>query len=333
MSVRESLIKHLTSILRASEGTMLVVLCDLNGLSIAKIGRKSDIEIDESQITSIASVTFSASEENWSDLNIKEQIITFSFFEKVCLITIRINQTLLTIVHDYHKEWPLAADSLASSIYFLKTKILEFFGTGDINEENIEVFSNKIRTAIYLFGMGMNVPFVSYKPESHDSTNLLPAISQVLDSLQNMIFIKYSIVIPSGLTLDAREVAGQELPISIEAFSASANVAFQKMKEESAGSSIGDLLCYIAISGEKPENLYGIITVPSGKLNFSTIGDTSNYVDVSFVGLFSLEYGGVPVIGETRNMINSILDLIGRDKITNNFIDTANVLTSHKFDE
>ena len=114
MSVRENLIKHLTSILRGSSGTILVILCDQNGLSIAKIGRKSDIEINSNQITSLAAAAFSASEENWDDLNIKDQVISFSYFDKVCLISIKINQTLLTIVHDYHKEWPLDPDNIAS---------------------------------------------------------------------------------------------------------------------------------------------------------------------------------------------------------------------------
>ncbi|GAH78118.1 unnamed protein product [marine sediment metagenome] len=107
MSVRESLIKHLTSTLRASSSTILVLLCDQNGLSIAKIGRKSDIDIDPNQITSLAAAAFSASAENWDDLNLADQVISFSYFDKVCLITLRINETLLTIVHDYHKEWPL----------------------------------------------------------------------------------------------------------------------------------------------------------------------------------------------------------------------------------
>ena len=83
MSVRDSLIKYLTSILRASEGTVLVLLCDQNGLSIAKIGRKSEIDLNPNQITSLASAAFSASEENWDDLNIKDQVISFSYFDKV----------------------------------------------------------------------------------------------------------------------------------------------------------------------------------------------------------------------------------------------------------
>jgi hypothetical protein len=70
MSVRDSLIKHLTSILRASQSTILVTLCDLNGLSIAKIGRKSEIDINPNQITSLASAAFSTSQESWEDLNI-----------------------------------------------------------------------------------------------------------------------------------------------------------------------------------------------------------------------------------------------------------------------
>ena len=332
MSVRESLIKHLTSILRASSGTVLIILCDQNGLSIAKIGRKSDIEINPNEITSLAAAAFSASAENWDDLNIKDQVISFSYFDKVCLITIRINDTLLTIVHDYHKEWPLDADNLASSMYYLKQKLGEFFGIDEASKAELEDFSNKIRSAIYLFGMGTEVPFVSYTPENFDKTNLLPFISIVLDSIQNPIFIRYSLVVPSGLTIDAREVTGQNLPVSIEAFSASANVAFQKMKEESEGSSIGELLCYIAISGQDPDNFYGLITCPSGKLKFSSLKGTSNIEEVSFIGLFKLTYGGIPVMGESRNIINSILEIIGPEQITENFIKAVNVLTSSKYE-
>jgi len=331
MSVRESLIKHLTTILRASEGTILVLLCDQNGLSIAKIGRKSDINLNPNQITSLAAAAFSASEENWDDLNIKDQVISFSYFDKVCLITIKINQTLLTIVHDYHKEWPLDADNLASSMYYLKQKLGEFFGGTVESEINVEEFSNKVRSAIYLFGMGTEVQFISYTPENYDTSNLLPAISIVLDSIQNPIFIRYSLVSPSGLTLDARDVSGHELPVSIEAFSANANVAFQKMKEESEGSSLGELLCYIAISGQDPENFYGLIACPSGKLRFSTEG-SSNIENISFIGLFTLIYGGIPVLGESRNIIYSILEIIGTEEITENFIKAVNVLTSSKYD-
>ncbi|MCK4371452.1 MAG: hypothetical protein KAW03_10320 [Candidatus Lokiarchaeota archaeon] len=332
MSVRESLIKHLTSILRASEGTVLVVLCDQNGLSIAKIGRKSEIDLNPNQITSLAAAAFTASEENWEDLNIKDQVISFSFFDKVCLVTIRINETLLTIVHDYRKEWPLDADNLATAMYYLKQKLGEFFGSGEESEREVEIFCDKVRSAIYLFGMGSEVPFTSYKPEIIKPSNLLPSISKVLDSIQNPIFIRYSLVSPSGLTLDAREVSGQNLPISIEAFSASANVAFQKMKEESRGSSIGDLLSYIAISGQNSENFYGLIACPSGKIKYSAIEETSNIEDISFIGLFALTYGGIPVFCEARNIINSILQILGKEQTTENFIKSVNVLTSFKYD-
>jgi len=332
MSVRENLIKHLTSILRASTGTILVILCDQNGLSIAKIGRKSDIEINSNQITSLAAAAFSASEENWDDLNIKDQVISFSYFDKVCLISIKINQTLLTIVHDYHKEWPLDPDNIASSMYYLNQKIGEFFGGSDVSEAELNEFSNRVRSAIYLFGMGTEVPFVSYTSENVDTSNSLPFISIILDSIQNPIFIRYSLVVPSGLMLDAREVSGQNLPISIDAFSANANVAFQKMKEESEGSSIGELLCYITISGQDPENFYGLITCPSGKLNFSSVKGASNIEEVSFIGLFSLAYGGIPVIGESRNIIYSISEIIGKEEITENLIKAINVLTSSKYE-
>ena len=332
MSVRESLIKHLTSILRASSGTILVILCDQNGLSIAKIGRKSELELNPNEITSLAAAAFSASAENPDDLEIRDQVISFSYFDKVCLITIRINETLLTIVHDYRKEWPLDADGLASSMYYLKQKLGEFFGTGVVSEAELEEFSNKIRSSIYLFGMGTEVPFVSYTPENFDKTNLLPYISIVLDSIQNPIFIRYSLVVPSGLTIDAREISGQDLPLSIEAFSANANVAFQKMKEESEGSSIGELLCYLAISGQDPDNFYGLITCPAGKLKFSSVEGTSNIEEVSFMGLFTLTYGGIPVMGESRNIIYSILEIIGTDQITENFIKAVNVLTSSKYE-
>ena len=332
MSVRDSLIKYLTSILRASEGTVLVLLCDQNGLSIAKIGRKSEVDLNPNQITSLASAAFSASEENWNDLNIKDQVISFSYFDKVCLITIRINETLLTIVHDYHKEWPLDADNLATSMYYLKQKLGEFFGSGDELESEIERFCDKVRGAIYLFGMGSEVPFVSYTPESFEPSNLLPAISTILDSLQNPIFIRYGLVSPSGLTIDAREVSGQNLPLTVEAFSANANVAFQKMKEESEGSSIGDLLCYVALSGQNTENFYGLITCPSGKIRYSKEENSLNIEEISFVGLFSLSYGGIPIICESRNIIYSIMQILGEEQTTEKFIKSVNVLTSFKYE-
>ncbi|HEY0089987.1 MAG TPA: hypothetical protein VGB37_14160 [Candidatus Lokiarchaeia archaeon] len=332
MSVRDSLIKHMTSILRASSGTILVILCDLKGLSIAKIGRKSEVDINPNQITSLAAAAFSASAENWEDLSIKDQVISFSYFDKVCLITIRINETLLTIAHDYHKEWPLDADNLASSMFYIKQKLGEFFGTQAESEASLEEFSNKIRSAIYLFGMGTEVPFLSYTPENFDKSNLLPYISIVLDSIQNPIFIRYSLVISSGLTIDAREVSGQNLPISIEAFSANANVSFQKMKEESEGSSMGKLLCYIAISGQNPENFYGLITCPSGKLKFSEVEETTNIEDLSFIGLFALTYGGIPILCESRNIIHSLLEIIGSETNTESYINAVNDITKAKYD-
>ncbi|MHA1988332.1 MAG: hypothetical protein ACW98D_16975 [Promethearchaeota archaeon] len=332
MSVRDSLIKHLTSILRASDGTILVLLCDQNGLSIAKIGRKSDIDLNPNQITSLASAAFTASEENWEDLNIEDQVISFSYFDRVCLITIRINETLLTIVHDYHKEWPLDADNLAASMYYLKQKLGEFFGNGDETEAEIEKFCDKVRSAMYLFGMGSEVPFVSYTHDNKEPSNLLPAISTILDSLQNPIFIRYALVGGSGLTLDAREISGQNLPISIEAFSANAHVAFQKMKEESEGSSIGNLLCYVTISGREAENFYGLVSCPAGKMKYSNMEASSNVEDISFIGLFALTYGGIPVICESRNIIYSLMQLLGSEQTTENFIKSVNVLTSFKYE-
>ncbi|TFF87552.1 MAG: hypothetical protein EU548_10125 [Promethearchaeota archaeon] len=332
MSVRESLIKHLTAILRESESTLLVVLCDLNGLSIAKIGRKSEINISPNQITSLASAAFSVSQENWNDLDIQEQVVSFTFFEKVCLITVKINQTLLTIVHDYFNEWPLDPDSLASSIYYLKQELNRFFGSEKEPEEELEKFSNKVRNALYLIEMGTEIDNLSYAPDEYDPLNPLPAISTILDSLQNEIFIRYSLANASGLMLDAREVSGQNLPISIEAFSANSTVAFQKMKEESQQSSIGELLSYIAISGETHEQLYGLITCPSGKVSFSKSNEISNIEEAYFIGLFSLDYGGIPIIGEIRNIIYSILEITGNDNITENFIEAAEILTSSKFD-
>ncbi|MFX1277145.1 MAG: hypothetical protein ACFFBP_09920 [Promethearchaeota archaeon] len=332
MNVREELIKHLTTILRASEGTILVVLCDLNGLSIAQIGRKSELDLNANQITSLASAAFSASEENWEDLDIKDQIISFSFYEIVCLITIKINDTLLTIVHDYHKEWPLDVDIIASSMYYLKQKLGEFFGTASYASDDLEAFSNKVRSAIYLFGMGSEIPFTSYTPDEYDKSNSLSAISRILDSIQNQIFIMYSLVGPSGLTFDARDISGENLPISIEAFSANANMAFQKMKEESEESSLGELLSYTTISGQEVEKFHGLIACPSGILKFSDIKDSSNKEEVTFLGLFPLAYGVIPVIGESRNIIHSIAEVIGNQDKTEKLINTINVLTKNKYD-
>ena len=85
MSVRETLVKHLSTILRSSKATIMALLSDENGLSIAKTGRNTDLNLDSNAITSVSSAAFSSSEENWGDLGIQRQIIAFSFFEKICL--------------------------------------------------------------------------------------------------------------------------------------------------------------------------------------------------------------------------------------------------------
>jgi len=95
---------------------------------------------------------------------------------------------------------------------------------------------------------------------------------------------------------------------------------------------MGDLLCYIAISGENSENFYGLIACPSGRINFSTVENTSNVEIISFIGLFRLTYGGIPVICESRNIINSILQILGEEQTTENFIKSINVLTSFKYE-
>lgn len=333
MSIRESLIKYLTAILRSSKETLMVILCDENGLSIAHIGRKNDLNFDANIITGLASIAFSASEENWNDLGIKDQIISFSFFEKVCIITIRINQTLLTIVHNYKGEWPLDPDNLASSTYHLKREIGNFFGGFPNSEKDLEEFSNKVRSAIYLFSMGTEISFTSYNSDNYKDLEKLQAIGKILDSIKNPVFSRYSLVNLSGLTLDARDVSDQSLPLTIEAFSANANVGFQKMLEEAQDIALGRLLSYICISGQNSESFYGILACHSGKLQFSDeITKESNIQNVSFVALFPLTFGGIPVMGEARNIIFSILEIIGTNDITEQLINSINIITSSKFE-
>lgn len=332
MSVRETLVKHLSTILRSSKATIMALLSDENGLSIAKTGRNTDLKLDSNAITSISSASFSSSEENWIDLGIQSQIIAFSFFEKICLITIRIQQTLLTIVHDYHKEWPLNADNIGSSIYHLKKEIENFFGSGKIHPDEIEIFSNNVRSAIYLCGMGSEIPLSSYIPPSHEQQELIQNISSILDSVQTPVFLNYGLVNSSGLNIDAKSIDPDRFSIPVDAFSANANVAFQKMVEEADSLKLGGLVSYLCVSGKDPDNFYGILCNPSGKLVF-TDKATGSYISqpISFVSLFPLTYGAIPVLCEARNIVNSILGIIGNDEITERFINSINVIEQTKY--
>jgi len=332
MSVREALEKHLSSILRASKATLLVLLSDESGLSIAKIGRSSDIKLDASEVTSVSAAAFSASEENWEDLGIKNQIVAFSFFEKMCLITIRIDRTLLTIVHDFNQDWPMNADIFGSGIYNLKKEIENYFGARvPSTPQELEFFSNNVRTAIYLFSMGTEIPFASYNNQALANEDILKRISNVLDSVQNPVFARYALVNPSGLTLDARDNAEQSYPITLEAFSANANVAFQKMIEEAQGMGIGSLVLYICLSGPDANTLSGIIAAPSGRLMFSRPDSSEgNIEEISLIGLFPLTFGTVPLLGESRNIVYSILEIIGADERAEKFVNCVNALISKK---
>lgn len=331
MSVRESLVKHLSSILRASKATIMALLSDENGLSIAKTGRSSELDLDGTAITSVSSAAFSSSEENWNDLGIQDQLIAFSFFEKICLVTIRIQQTLLTIVHDYNQEWPLDADSIGSSVFHLRKEIDNFFGTGSLTEEEIEIFSNNVRSAIYLCGMGSELPRTPYVPENAKEQGLIQNISTILDSIQNPIFYYYGLVNSSGLNIDARAAETANFRISVEAFSANANVGFQKMVEEAGAMKGGRLISYLCVSGQDPENLFGILANPSGELKFENqeIGSEISQ-PVSFVSLFPLTYGAIPVLCEGRNIVEGLLQIIGEDAVSRKFIQSINNIVERR---
>jgi hypothetical protein len=149
--------------------------------------------------------------------------------------------------------------------------------------------------------------------------------------VQNPVFSRYALVNPSGLTLDARDKGEQSYPIPLEAFSANANVSFQKMSEEVQGMGIGSLVLYICISGPDANSLSGIIAAPAGRLMFSRPDSSEgNIEDVSFIGLFPLTFGTVPLLGESRNIVYSILEIIGSDSRAEQFVNCVNALISKK---
>jgi len=332
MSVRETLVKHLSTILRSSKATIMALLSDENGLSIAKTGRNTDLNLDSNAITSVSSAAFSSSEENWVDLGIQKQIIAFSFFEKICLITVRIQQTLLTIVHDYHQEWPLNADNIGSSIFHLRKEIENFFGSGKVKNAEIETFSNNVRSAIYLCGMGSEIPLTSYISTSPEQKELIENISKILDSVQTPVFLNYGLVNSSGLNIDARSIEPDRFSIPVDAFSANANVGFQKMIDEADSLKLGGLVSYLCVSGNDPDNFYGILCNPSGKMAF-TDKETGSYISqpITFVSLFPLTYGAIPVLCEARNIVHSISGIIGKDDITERFINSVKAIEKTKY--
>ncbi len=332
MSVRETLVKHLSTILRSSKATIMALLSDENGLSIAKTGRNTDLDLDPNAITSVSSAAFSSSEENWNDLGILDQLIAFSFFEKICLITIRIQNTLLTIVHDYNRDWPLDADVIGSSIFHLRKEIDSFFGSGNITDVEVETFSNNVRSAIYYCGMGNEIEFASYSPENADQQEIIQNISEVLDTVQTPVFYRYGLVNSSGMNIDARDNNPEDFSISVDAFSANANVGFQKMIEEAKSMNVGGLISYLCVSGRDPENFFGILCSPSGKLMFLDEETGSEIVQpISFVSLFTIGYGAVPVLCEARNMVYSILEIIGSEPLSEKFINSVNTIVENKF--
>ncbi|MFX0099434.1 MAG: hypothetical protein ACFFCS_07615 [Candidatus Hodarchaeota archaeon] len=332
MSVREILVKHLSKILRLSKATLQVLLADENGLSIAKVSRQSDIELDSLSINSVSAATYNFSEEIWADLNILHQRIAFSFFEKLCLITIRIAPCILTIAHDFNSEWPINAEEVGKIIYQLKVDIDEMFNPNVEGLEDLQTFSTAIRNIFYLFNMGNEIPFKSYlsdggvsSPEIHDK------IATILDSTQNPVLSRYAIVNQDGLLIDGRDVI-EGVSSSIESFSASTIVAFQKLVEESANLNAGALLNYICISGSDSQNLYSTLACPSGTIIFrDNMRRHEIKSEIAFVALFPLTYGMIPIFCEIRNIVHSMLELLGEEPITRAFINGVSNLINIKY--
>ena len=329
MSVREQLVKSLSLILRLSKATLQVLLADENGLSIAKVSRSSDIEIDPMAINSVSAATYNFSEEIWEDLGILQQRIAFAFFEKLCLITIRIDPTILTIVHDFNMAWPINADEIAKIIYQLRLDIDEMFGPEGVHED-VETFSTALRNVLYLFNMGNEIPFASYfsedsSPEVHDR------VAMILDGVQNPVFARYGIVAQDGLMFDGREFL-EGAGSTIASFSSSTIVSFQKLVEEASQMNVGPLLSYICISGPDPENIYAILACPSGNIMFKDQATPRKIKkELAFISLFPLTYGMIPIFCETRNIVSSMLQLVGEDPVTKSFLNALNNLIQIKY--
>jgi hypothetical protein len=180
--------------------------------------------------------------------------------------------------------------------------------------------------------MGSEIPFSSYKPSNFQDQELIQNISNILDSVQNPVFLRYGLVNSGGLNVDARDKSTGQLPIGVDAFSANANVGFQKMIEEADSMKLGGLLSYLCVSGLDPENLYGILCSPSGKLMFADQDTGSEIIQpITFVSLFPMTYGAAPVLCEVRNIVYSILEVIGTDETTERFINSIMNILKTKY--
>ncbi|HME55832.1 MAG TPA: hypothetical protein VKM55_26745 [Candidatus Lokiarchaeia archaeon] len=331
MSVREQLVKSLSMILRLNKATLQVLLADANGLSIAKVSRSSDIDIDAVAINSVSAATYNFSDEIWRDLGILPQRISFAFFEKICLINIRIEPIILTIVHDFNASWPINADEIGKIIYQLKIDIDEMFNPGMKKEDN-ETFSTFIRNILYLFNMGNEIPEMIYlPPDGTSSPEIHDQISTILDSVQNPVFGRYSIVAQDGLMLDGRDTM-PSVSVSLPSFAASMIVAFQRLVEEAATLNAGPLLNYICISGSDAQSLFATVACPSGILYFKdSVKRREIKAELAFITIFALTYGMIPVFCEIRNIVKSVEQALGEDSITSAFLNSVNNLIKIKY--
>ena len=104
------------------------------------------------------------------------------------------------------------------------------------------------------------------------------------------------------------------------------------MKEEAESMNIGGLVAYLCVSGLDPESFFGILCTPCSNLKFVDQETVSEIVQpVSFVSLFTLSYGAIPVLCEARNMVYSILAIIGTHKLGEKFIQSVNSVTETKY--
>ena len=257
--------------------------------------------------------------------------MAFAFFEKICLINIRIEPTILTIVHDFNASWPINAEEIGKIIYQLKLDIDEMFNPGAKKEDN-DAFAAFIRNILYLFNMGNEIPEMVYLPqEGTSSPEIHDQVASILDSVQNPVFSRYAIVAQDGLMIDGRDTmpnAGS----SLSSFSASTIVAFQKLVEESSNLKVGPLLNYLCISGSDAQTLFATLACPSGIMLFKDSAKPRQIkAELAFVTLFPLTYGMIPVFCEIRNIIDSMVKLLGDDSVTKAFLNSIKNLIKVKY--
>jgi predicted regulator of Ras-like GTPase activity (Roadblock/LC7/MglB family) len=294
----------LAKILRSSRAIKQILVIDSVGLVIAKVLRTKPIE----GIGALEASIFRSTEDIVEFLDLGKSILHLSLYEDYAVMGLDIGIGSLVMVLDYNTRWVLDAELIDSAI----RELIDLW----VNQLGLEGYDfsglNRIKKVLTLLYQGDRVPPYNIDEDSFD------IIHDLFQGVRNQMIYANCITNELGLPIayinrpdfnvDGEELGGTLLAVD----------AIAKEKGENAG--LGTPIFSIVFTTQNK----GFLTAHAGSMD--------GVEPLTYLTLFDLEKGFIPILSDVRQMIKNLSQEYG-DDLSKRFLDTVNSIFKQMFPE